>query len=411
MTAPRPLHVLVAGGGVAGLEALLALRDLAGDRVELTLLTPQDDFVYWPLSVTEPFAQGHAQHVSLRDVARDLRARFSRVAVIGVDEESGTVTTSDGNQLCFDELVLAVGARTREAAEPVVTWTPEADREIFGGLLRDIDDGSSKRIAFIVPADAAWPLPAYELALLTAGEARAMGHDDVEIVLITAEEAPLGVFGTKASDAVARELQECGIEVRTGVDVVAVAAHGELVLGPGAERLRTDRVVALPVVVGPSVPGVPADLRGFITTDEHGRVRDTEHIWAAGDGTAFPTKQGGLATQEADAVAEAIAARAGAPIDPRPFRPVLRGVLLTGDHQRWMRHDLNGAPGDGVTATHTLWWPPTKVSGRYLSPYLAALDDAAAIGATTRPPGVPVELDIERELAMLGEHAGELVAR
>ena len=39
------LRVLIAGGGVAGLEALLALRDLAGDRVELTLLSPETDFI------------------------------------------------------------------------------------------------------------------------------------------------------------------------------------------------------------------------------------------------------------------------------------------------------------------------------------------------------------------------------
>ena len=61
------------------------------------------------------------------------------------------------------------------------TWWPGGDPDAFGGLLRDVEEGYAKRLAFVVPAGAVWPLPAYELALMTAGEARAMGHDDVEV--------------------------------------------------------------------------------------------------------------------------------------------------------------------------------------------------------------------------------------
>lgn len=69
-------RVLVAGGGVAGLEALLALRDLAGDRVSLTLLSPQDEFMYRPMAVAEPFARGHATRHGLNELAERLGARF-----------------------------------------------------------------------------------------------------------------------------------------------------------------------------------------------------------------------------------------------------------------------------------------------------------------------------------------------
>ena len=45
------LQVLIAGAGVAGLEAAFALRELAGDRVSVTLLAPNSDFIYRPLAV------------------------------------------------------------------------------------------------------------------------------------------------------------------------------------------------------------------------------------------------------------------------------------------------------------------------------------------------------------------------
>ena len=86
----------------------------------------------------------------------------------------------------------------------------------------------------------------------------------------------------------------------------------------------------MPRLVGPSLRGIPAERDGFIHTDPHGRVPGLEDVFAAGDATTFPVKQGGLAAQQADAVAEAIAASVGADIDPQPFRPILRGTLLTG---------------------------------------------------------------------------------
>jgi sulfide:quinone oxidoreductase len=110
-------------------------------------------------------------------------------------------------------------------------------------------------------------------------------------------------------------------------------------------------------------------------------------VFAAGDATTFPLKQGGLATQQADAAAEAIAAAYGAPLDPAPFRPVLRGLLLTGGAPLYLRARLTdaGEPQEqtarrtrttSAVSGRALWWPPTKIAGRYLAPLLA----------TARPP-------------------------
>ena len=103
-------------------------------------------------------------------------------------------------------------------------------------------------------------------------------------------------------------------------------------------------------------------------------------VYAAGDATTFPIKQGGLATQQADAAAEAVAADLGLRTTAEPFRPVLRGLLLTGGAPLYLRAELAGtrrgvsrvidAMG-GEASTRALWWPPGKVAGRYLAPYLA----------------------------------------
>jgi sulfide:quinone oxidoreductase len=157
-------------------------------------------------------------------------------------------------------------------------------------------------------------------------------------------------------------------------------------------------VVALPRAVSPALEGLATDSRGFLRVDRFGKVVDSERVWAAGDAIAFPVKQGGLAAQQADAAAESIAALAGAAVEPRPFRPVLRGMLLTGRRREWLRAEVAGGGGEADAARHALWWPPTKVAGRYIAPYLQSLGDAEGGEQPTAPPGKPVELDLERDI-------------
>jgi sulfide:quinone oxidoreductase len=151
--------------------------------------------------------------------------------------------------------------------------------------------------------------------------------------------------------------------------------------------------VTLPRLEGQPIEGVPRDASGFVPVDEFGRVRLLAGVFAAGDITAFPIKQGGIAAQAADAAAETIAAEAGAPVSARPFRPVLRGLLLTGATPRFMRAELVGGRGDSsVVSSEPLWWPPGKIVGRYLAPVLAS----SLRYAETAPPrgGLPVEVDL-----------------
>jgi hypothetical protein len=186
-----------------------------------------------------------------------------------------------------------------------------------------------------VPHGVVWPLPIYELALMTA---RRPAKHSAELAVVTSEEEPLGILGPAAVQAVSELLQEHGVSVQTGVLPMAVR-DGTLTLAP-AGAVRADRFVALPEQRGIELSGVPHDPGGFIRVDEHGRVDGLDNVFAAGDITTYSAKQGGVAAQQADAVAQIIAAEAGVAILPEPFRPPvplgpharLVGDLVRRDH-------------------------------------------------------------------------------
>lgn len=363
------LRVLIAGGGVAGLETLLALRELAGDLVDIELLAPEPAFWYKPLAVAEPFGAGQARHFELAGIAEAAEATFTLGQLTSVDDDARIARTSHGAEIRYDALVVACGVLSRPAIAGALTFRGPADSDAFRRLLDDAETGGIRSIAFALPDASAWPLPLYELALLTARRLE-HGANDVALTLVTPEPAPLSLFGEAAGEAVRALLREHEIKLLAGSRPVRYES-GRLELVPEA-TLLAERVVALPRLEGTRILGIPPDADGFIATDLSGRIHGLAHVFAAGDITQFRIKQGGIATQQADAVAEAIAAQAGASVQPHRFRPVLRGLLLTGDTPRYLRRDpLDDRDETSTVAGDALWWPPSKIAGRYLAPFLA----------------------------------------
>jgi sulfide:quinone oxidoreductase len=375
----RP-HVLIVGGGVAGLETLLALRKLAPDRLDVTLLAPKLTFVNKSMSVDGPFKPKRARGIRFERMLADLDVRWIRGRLDRVEHEQRLAITKHGERVSYDILVVALGARPdhwiprslfhRDGSHPLV-FRDGRDSPDYRMLLERLHDGRVRKLAFVRPAGPSWPLPLYDLALLTAAECASHAGCEPELSLVTPEEEPLGLFGHRASASVRRLLDESGITLHT-------ASYGEygppgwLQIHPGDGGIEVDRVVTEPRLVGPHLRGVPCDRDGFIHVDGHGRVAGLEDVYAAGDATGFPVKQGGLAAQQADAVAETIAANVGVEIDPQPFRPMLRGVLLTGGRPRFLRADISGRAGDdSIVSRRPLWSPPNKLAGRYLAPYLS----------------------------------------
>ena len=362
-------HVVIAGGGIGALEGLLALRALAGDDLRLSVLTAGRHLTYRALSVTEPFGAPPAARHEWRAIARDCRAELIPDLVTAVHGDQYRVATRDGGPVRYDALLLALGGVPAPTLRGALPFAGPRDVAAVADAVAALAPGRRHRIVFAVPSAVAWTLPLYELAFLTAEHGRRAGLE-LELEIVTREDAPLGVFGGPASADVARRLTLAGIGLRTGT-FPQEAEDGKLWLeleGP----LEADLVIALAPLRGPEPLGLPADPLGFTPVDELGRVPGIDAVWAVGDMTTRPLKQGGLTAQQADVAAADIAARFGADVEVRPYAPVLRGLLLTGGDPVFLEHRPHEPEGSRAT-TGSLWWPPHKIAGEHVGPYLERL--------------------------------------
>jgi sulfide:quinone oxidoreductase len=329
------------------------------------------------MSVTTPFGGEPAPRIDLTQLATELGVRLHHDSLAAVEPETHHVVTKDGARLSYDVLVIATGARSREAIPGAVTFRGPMSAGAVEQAIARVTAAPDLRVAFAAPAGARWLLPLYELALLSAATLRERGVASPHLAVVTGEHEPLEVLGPAAGEAVRAALVQAGVDLVTSA-VAEKAVTGALHLRSG-EWLPADVVVALPELVGPRIAGLPQDEDGYIPVNEHGIVQGCADVYAAGDVIAFPVKHGGLAAQQADAVAETIAARVGAIGMPEPFRPVLRALLMTGAAPIYLRVELGPGglrehrilPATGTASTDALWSPPGKIAGRYLAPFLA----------------------------------------
>ena len=376
--------VTVVGGGIGALEGVLALRALLDD-VAIEMIAPSTAADYKPLSVLVPFALGEMPELDLARFAADQRASLRRDTLVELRPEDHELVTGRGERLRYEALLVAAGARAVEGVPGAMTFRGPGDTRQLGLLFEEYAAGELGSIAFVVPDERAWTLPAYELALLAANTLSARGVSGVRISIVTAEPAPLASFGERASTAIGDLLRLTGIEVHASKRAQRLE-HGRLITDDA--EIAASRAVALPVLLGPALAGLPHDEQGFIPTDAHGRVDGLEDVYAAGDAIDYPIKQGGLAAQQADAAAESIAARLGAELEPRPFTPVLRGLLMTGTTTSYLEADLS-APDDAPAPELSLFRPSSKVFGRHLLRYLG-VEDAVDQGSDERE-GISLE--------------------
>jgi sulfide:quinone oxidoreductase len=285
--------------------------------------------------------------------------------------------------------------------EHATTWNPEGATEIFAGILRDLEEGHSTSVAFVVPDGQVWPLPAYELALMTARDVRAMSLE-AQVTVVTHEPEPLAFLGQRAARTLARTLDDAGVALVAGsTATVERAPRVHLRIEPSGDIVEAARVVSMPVLRGRAIEGVPADAEGFIPIDHAGRVQGLERVYAAGDGVASPVKLGGLATHQARVAVREVARRAGLDV-PAPSaddKVVLDGVLMTGYAPIALTGDSAQSHGAPV------WWPSRKVASHYLERYLGGTTEPA------KPPaGVPLRLTSD-ELFSLGRRMHEYERR
>jgi sulfide:quinone oxidoreductase len=375
------VHVVIAGAGIAGVETLLALRALGNEAVRVTLIAPEPTLFYRPAATAEAFADGAPRTYDVKAITADLGADYNQARLVFVGSRQRYIRLSSGIRVTYDALVLATGTRSTAGIAGAVMFRDQRDVRALRRILHEIDSQAVRRVVFAVPTGPSWPLPVYELALLLATRARER-RQDTEVTLVTPEQTPLAVFGAEPSRLVEGVLAECGVSFVGHSVPDHVRDDGSLVLRSG-KTIHADRVVAAPRLHGRSVRRLPSDRAGFVPTDALGRVHGLEHVYAAGDVTTFPLKQGGIAAQQADRIAQSILISAGAPVTERRIPRVLQARLIGGEEQLFLRAELDEL-GRATSATLTRSASEeaavgTKVLARYLAPYLEQIGSTAAV--------------------------------
>jgi sulfide:quinone oxidoreductase len=369
---------VICGAGIAGAEAALRLHRLAGDSVAITLLDPRQELVYRPLAVRAPFARGGARRYSLAAIAERIGATLIGDRAASVDRDARTVHLAGGRVVPYDALLLAPGGREVVPFENAHVFSDRNADETYHGIVQDIETGYITSLVLIEPEGPTWPLPLYELALMTAERADSM-NATCEITFVTARRRPLQAFGGGASEAVERLFADAGITLHANA-TAQVPARRHVVIEPEGVQLHPQRIVTLPRIAGASVPGVPTVApHGFFPINRVCEVRDTGgRVFAAGDSADFPVKHGGIGAQQADTAAAGVAHLAGTAPPPAPFEPVVRGMLLTGAQPLYLTAHLFEGRGWHTELYDQPPWPADeKVVAEELGPLLASLEETA----------------------------------
>lgn len=369
-----PFRVVIAGGGVAALEAVLAFRELdPGHALSVEVIAPDTRFVYRPLSVRDPFGPRSTRAYDLEPLVQNAGAQLRHGQVDAVDPDERFLTLGDGTHLPYDALLLATGVARQPALSGAGTFVGPADVPAFKSFVESLCRGAYHRVAFIVPPGPTWPLPIYELAL-QAGTRLQASSAQAQLAVVTPEPSALSMFGPIASRAVERALRDRGVSLHP--DSYAERLSGGQLHLDLQGAVLVDAAWAAPRLVARVPRGVPTADGGFVPVDDIGRVDGFVDLFAAGDVTSGGVKQGGVAAQQAAVCAQAIAALAEIAPAPEPSPPVLRALLLTGGEPLWLRSDPDSdTPSEA--SDEPLWWPAHKIFGAHLAPVLAGLEHTA----------------------------------
>jgi sulfide:quinone oxidoreductase len=380
----RRSRVLIAGSGVAALEATTVLGRHATDLCEIELISPLRDFTVRSAG-SDPFGTRGALRLDLESLAARLGVGFRADALRAVDPERREALTRRGERLGYDALVVASGTRWREAVTGATTVWASPDRVLLDALV----SGRPRSIVLCAHSGEPWTLPLYELALAVAERLGDASPSEVKIVVVTPESRPGGILTPVASEALGAALDDAGIRVEHRSEPLRFES-GRLISSRGT--IPADRAVALPRRDGCWIANLPLDDEGFISCDGFGRVSGAEGVHAVGEVTSFPVRHSAVAAEQARAAAEAIAADAGAPVTPRPARAVISGRLLAepaAPHR-------NGSGTGSRNGGGALWWPPEALAGPGLR---AHLTERLGLELPLPAGGMPVELDLDRSRA------------
>ncbi len=350
-SAPR---VVVVGGGFGGLETAFNLRLRLGKRVDLTVISDRDQFLFRPNTIYIPFGADPARfQIALRPALERRGIRFVPGRAEAILPAAKRVSTAAG-EIEYDYLVVATGAAMHPQELPGLAehantlWSPAEMLALRESLARAVAGGGPgvRRVLFLVPVNNKCSGPLYELVfMLDTWLRRRHVRDKLALTYATFEGGFVQAFGPRLDPMIADEFRKR--------DIAGFKQRRARAVEPGEVRFEDGSVLPYdvlvtfpPYVASTRFPSLPADERGFLRTAGDARQVDGHpDIYAVGDAGDFPIKQAFLAMLQADAAAEHIGQRVqGQPATAR-FDPVAMCVMEQLDKALFTRVPL-GLTGD-----------------------------------------------------------------
>jgi NADH dehydrogenase len=349
-TAP---HVVILGGGFAGLHAA---KELAGERVRVTLVDRRNHHLFQPLLYQVATAALNPSDIAI-PIRRVLRNAANVTVLLGeaksVEPAKKRVVLDDGSALEYDYLVVATGATHSYFGNDA--WAAHAPglksledaleirrRVLLAFEAAEREPGVAARHAWLTFVVVGAGPTGVELAGAFAEIARRVlrrdfrriDPGDARVFLVEAGPRILSMLDPSLSDDARRELVRMGVDVVTGERVLAIDGEGVQV---GTRRIAARTVIwAAGVAASPLAKslGVPLDRAGRVSVADDLRAPGLADVWVTGDLAAFVQNGkpiGGLAPiaiQQGTHAARSIL-RAVDGLSTRPFTYVDRGTMVT----------------------------------------------------------------------------------
>lgn len=283
--------VVVVGGGIAGVSAVVALR-AEGYAGPLVLVSDEPHLPYRRPTVSKELVRGArtVEQVRVKPeqwyADREVDLRRGRAAV-ALDPAAGVVRLDSGEELAWSQLVLATGgrARTLPGVQPsprIRTLRTAADTETLVASLEGVD-----RVVVV---------GAGLIGAEIAASLRELGRD---VVLLEGAPLPLPrLLPAHLGEVYAQAHRARGVTVETGVDVREVVDEGGLVrVGAADGRAWSAPLVVVAVGMEPELSlaraaglelAGPLEAPTGVLVDGHGRT-SADGVWAAGDATVRPS--------------------------------------------------------------------------------------------------------------------------
>jgi NADH:ubiquinone reductase (H+-translocating) len=332
MTDPARPHVVIIGGGFAGLNAAKALNDLP---VSVTLVDQHNHHVFQPLLYQVAMAA-----LSPGDIASPIRwilRRQRNVEVLlaevrAIDRASKQLILAggeagDGERLSYDYLIVASGAthayfghdEWRATAPGLKTLEDALDirRRVllaFEHAERETDPRRRERLlTFVVigggPTGVEMAGALAEISRQSlARDFRHIDPSSARIIMIEAGPSVLSTFPEPLREAARADLTRLGVDVRTGAAVTGVT--------PGAIAVGSEIIAAETVIWAAGVAASPLGATLGVPVDRAGRVLVEPDLTVPGSRTVF--------------VIGDLAALAGA--DGKPLPGVAQVAIQMGKH-------------------------------------------------------------------------------